>query len=194
MIWGRMWPVTLSLVMLDQSNLPPEWSYCTIWESHQQHEPFQLHNIRMIESHSKPGCSTKNFKMTGWPVFGGKRIVVKCYEWFSFSGPGSGQYMPNTPVTCHHKFQSDRCIWEPTLHCIAFRLSLLSLSHGCVFCNFLTLLPLMTPASPNRPNTKPLPLQSRFCSDSNSGLSERSSVSRPRPTPGRRHMTYSILQ
>jgi len=33
----------------------------------------------------------------------------------------SGQYMPNTPVTCHHKFQSDRCIWESTLHCMAFR-------------------------------------------------------------------------
>ena len=41
-IWGRIWPVPLSLVMLDQSNLPPEWSSCTIWESHQQRKPFQL--------------------------------------------------------------------------------------------------------------------------------------------------------
>ena len=70
--------------------------------------------------------------MSGWPVFEftleKKMWKWNCYEvlWIDslFLDQGlawSGQYMPNTPVTCHHKFQSDRCIWESTLHCMAFR-------------------------------------------------------------------------
>ena len=55
-------------------------------------------------------------------------VFLSVLNRFSFFGPGSGQYMPNTRVTCHHKFQSDRCIWEPTLHCIAFPLSLINVT------------------------------------------------------------------
>ena len=75
----------------------------------------------------------------------GNRIVMNC---FSFR-PGSW----------HHKCQPDDCIWKSTLHCIAFAMSLSSLSYGCVLILPLQFLhcasPLMTPSSPNRPNTKP---------------------------------------
>ena len=60
-----------------------------------------------------------------------------------------------------------------------------SLSYGYV----LTLpcdSPLMTPSSPN---TTPLLLLDRCCCPANTGASGWSSVSGPRPEPGRRHMT-----
>ena len=76
--------------------------------------------------------------------------------------------------------------------CVAspFVISLLSLSYGRVLIlplPFFTPTPLMTPSSPNRPNTKPLPLQGQCCYTPNSDLSEWSSVPRPGPRPGSRH-------
>ena len=122
----------------------------------------------------------------------GNRIVMNC---FSFQ-PGSGQYMPNTsnpqntPITCHHKFQPDECIWKSTLRCIAFRhfpnVTFIRLCLDPSFLYFFTPSPLMTSSSPN---TKPQPLQGRCCWPSNSGSSDWSSLSMPRPEPGRRHMT-----
>ena len=83
---------------------------------------------------------------------------------------------------------NQRCIALP------FAMSLSSLSNGCVLILPLQFLhcasPLMTPSSPNRPNTKPWPLQGRCCYPSNSGASGWSSVARPPPEPGRRHMIW----
>ena len=65
--------------------------------------------------------------------------------------------------------------------------------NGCVSIlpvPFFTPFPLMTPSSPNRPNTKPLTLHLRCCCPSNTAPSEWSSVPRPGPRPGRRHMTW----
>ena len=145
--------------MLDQSNRPPEW-----------YLKFQNDRVTWFWIHKQK----KLFVEIGlsWSVMNDSLLF----------GPGSGQYTPNTPVTCHHKFQSDRCIWEPTLHCIALPLSLMSLSRGCVSCNFFTPFPLMTPSSPN---TKPSPLLGRCCYSANSGTSGWSSVPRPGPRPGR---------
>ena len=88
---------------------------------------FSFQKIRMIGMPFQTWLLDLKFENDSVTCFG-NRIVMNC---FSFQ-PGSGQYMPNTPVTCHHKFQSDRCIWEPMLHCIAFRLSLMSLAYGGV--------------------------------------------------------------
>ena len=150
--------------MLDQSNLPPKKNIPAQFgrvPSVVNH--FSFHNIRMIGMPFQTRLLDLTFENDRVTCFGihpwrKKQLYVKIkllwsvMNWFSFLGPGSGQYMPNTPVTCHHKFQSDRCIWKSTLHCIAFRLSLMSLSRGYVFCNFFTPFPLMTPSSPN---TKP---------------------------------------
>ena len=72
-----------------------------------------------------------------------------------------------------------------------FVICLTSLSNSCALTlplPFFTPSPLMTPSSPN---TKPSSLQGRCCSLTKISSSDWSSVSGPRPEPGRRHMTYS---
>ena len=71
-----------------------------------------------------------------------------------------------------------------------FVICLTSLSNSCALTlplPFFTPSPLMTPSSPN---TKPSSLQGRCCLSPKSGTSGWSSVSGPRPEPGRRHMIW----
>ena len=86
-------------------------------------------------------------------------------------------------------------IWDSTLRYIAFRhFPDVSFIRPCLDLSFLHCFtgasPLMTPSSPNRPNTKPLTLHLRCCWAPNAAPSGWSSVSGPRPEPGRRHMTW----
>ena len=79
-------------------------------------------------------------------------------------------------------------ISESILHCMAFR-HFPSVTYGGVL---ILPLPLFTPTPlmiPSSPDTKPSPLQGQCC-EVNTARSERSSVSGPRPEPGRRHMTW----
>jgi len=80
-------------------------------------------------------------------------------------------------------------ISESILHCMAFR-CFPNVTYGGVL---ILPLPLFTPTPlmpPSSPNTKPSPLQGRCRYLPNAARSERSSVSGPRPMPGRRHMTW----
>ena len=151
MIWGRIPtrdPCHLSCwvnLIYHLNDLPAQFGRVT---SNVSHTSFQ--NIRMIGMPFQTWLLDLEFQNVTVTCFG-NRIVM---HWF-FLRPGSGQYMPDTPITCHHKFQPDECNWTSTLHCIAFLIFLLSLPIGCVL---LLRLPFFTPTplmSPSSPNTKP---------------------------------------
>ena len=187
-IWGRIWPVPLSLVMLDQSNLPPEWSSCTIWRVSSNVNHFSFQNIRMIGMPFKTWLLDLKFENDKWPVLDIELLWI--VSLFNQDLANTCQIHQNTPITCHRKFQPDECIWKSTLRCLLIDISLMSLSRGGVLTLPLQFLHSLSPHVPSSPNTKPSPLQGRWRWTLNPGSSERSSVSGPRPTPDRRHMTW----
>ena len=62
--------------------------------------------------------------MTGWPVLEIELLWI--VSLFDQDLANTCQIHQNTPITCHHKFQLDECIWKSTMHCIAFPLSLIN--------------------------------------------------------------------
>ena len=167
MIWGRIWPVPLSLVMLDQSNLPPEWSSGTIWESHIRMigMPFQ---IRLLD------LKFENDRVTCF----GNRTVMNCVSFQPGSWPIHAKYIkiPQSLVITNfnriNASRNQRCIALP------FVISLTSLSYGRVlirpFCIsslcFFPHDPILTkhqafvPSSPILLPLKPRPLRVEFFS------------------------------
>ena len=176
--------------MLDQSNLPPEWSYCKIWESHQQRKPSPhpehpydwdaIQNVIAWPEISK--------WQGGWPV-----LEIKLLWFVSLFNQDHGQHM--THAYPNHLSSQISTGWMH-LEINAALHRLLSFPychfHTTVSWSFLSVFlhcasPVMTPSSPN---TKPSPLQGRCCYASNPGSSDWSSVSGPRPEPGRRQTIW----
>ena len=174
LIWGRIQPVPLSLVSFDQSTHKSiSASRTSIW----------------LGCHSKPDCSTWNFKMTGWPVLEIEFLWIVSLFNQDLANTVHAKYIKipqSLVITNFNRMNASGnqcCIALPF---VVSLMILMSLSRGCVFCNFFTPSPLMTPSSPN---TKPSPIHRQSCLLPNSGSSDWSSVSGPRPEPGRRHMT-----
>ena len=57
--------------------------------------------------------------MTAWPVLEIELLWI--VSLLNQDLANTCQIHQNTPITCHHKFQPDECVWKSTLRCIAFR-------------------------------------------------------------------------
>ena len=151
---------------------------------------FSFHNIRIIRMPFKTWLLDLTFENDRVTCFG-NRIAMNC---FSFR-LGSGQYTQNTSKYPNHLSSQISTGWmhleiKAALHCLlsfpechfhmAVSWSLLSVFLHCAS-------PLVIPSSPD---TKPWPLHLQCCCSSNPGTSGWSFVARPRPEPGRRHMTW----
>ena len=132
--------------------------------------------------------------MTGWPVL--EIELLWSVSLFNQDLANTCQIHQNTPITCHHKFQLDECIWKSRLHCIAFRhFPNVTFIRPCLdpsFHLFCISALLFSPHDPilTTPNTEPWHLHLRSCCTPNSGPSGWNSVSGPRPTPGRARDTW----
>ena len=158
----------------DLNNVPAQFGRVTI---NINHFNFSFHDI-----------STMGMPFQSWLLQNdrvacfGNRTVMNCSL---FDQDLANTCLPQSLVITNfsrmNASENQRCIALP------FGISLLSLSHGCVFCNVFTPFPLMPPSSPN---TKPSPLDLRSCCTPNAAPSGLSSVEGPGPRPGRRHMTW----
>ena len=104
--------------MLVQSNLPPEWSSCTIGRVTSNVNHFSFQKIHMILMPFQTCLLDLKFENDRVTCFG-NRIVMTCC---SFQ-PGSGQYMPNASKYTNHLFSQISTGWmhleiNAALHCL----------------------------------------------------------------------------